>query len=120
MTAKIDLKEKLSLFQEHWTPRIVADFNDCEVRIAKFKGPFLWHSHEETDELFLVVDGHLVLEFRDRTEHLDPGEFVVIPKGVEHRTNSPEECAVMILAKADTRNTGEHETELTAKDLERL
>jgi len=120
MSHKIDLKEKLGLFQEHWTPKIVGDFNDCEVRVAKFKGPFLWHSHEETDELFLVIDGHLVLEFRDCVEHLDPGEFIVIPKGVEHRTNSPEECSVMILAKAETRNTGAHETELTAKNLERL
>lgn len=120
MTKKINLAEKLSLFQEHWSPKIVADFNDCDVRVAKFKGPFLWHSHRDTDEMFLVVAGNLVLEFRDSVKHLAPGEFIVIPKGVEHRTNSPEECQVMILAKKDTRNTGEHVNEKTVTDLERI
>ena len=120
MSAKVDLKEKLSLFTEHYTPKIVADFNDCEVRIVKVKGPFVWHSHEDTDELFMVIDGELVMEFRDRVERLSPGEFIVIAKGVEHRPNSPEECSVMFLARSGTRNTGQHETELTAKNLERL
>ena len=120
MAEKINLIEKLSKFQEHWTPKIVADFNDCDVRVAKFKGPFMWHSHTETDEMFLVVSGKLVLEFRDGVKHLDPGEFIVIPKGVEHRTNSPEECQVMILAKKETRNTGDLVNEKTVIDLERI
>ena len=120
MAEKINLIEKLSKFQEHWTPKIVADFNDCDVRVAKFKGPFMWHSHTETDEMFLVVSGKLVLEFRDGVKHLDPGEFIVIPKGVEHRTSSPEECQVMILAKKETRNTGDLVNEKTVIDLERI
>ena len=120
MAEKINLIEKLSKFQEHWTPKIVADFNDCDVRVAQFTGPFMWHSHTETDEMFLVVSGKLVLEFRDGVKHLDPGEFIVIPKGVEHRTNSPEECQVMILAKKETRNTGDLVNEKTVIDLERI
>ncbi len=86
MTAdKVNLPEKLGSFSDHWAPRIVARYNDHEVRLVKVEGEFIWHSHDDTDELFLILDGELDMEFRDRTVTLQPGELIVVPKGTEHR-----------------------------------
>ncbi|MFZ5608498.1 MAG: cupin domain-containing protein [Pseudomonadota bacterium] len=117
---KISLAQKLALFSEAWQPKIIADFNDCEVRLTKLQGPFLWHSHKDTDELFLVVSGELIMEFRDRVEHVKSGEIIIVPRGMEHRTNCLEACAVMILAKKDTLNTGDHDTARSVHKLERI
>jgi mannose-6-phosphate isomerase-like protein (cupin superfamily) len=112
---KVDLAEKLDSIHEHWRPKVVADLNGQEVKLAKFKGTFVWHHHEREDELFLGIRGRFRVEFRDRTVEVGPGELIVVPRGVEHRTVADEEAAVLIFEPAATRNTGNVvDDELTA------
>ena len=103
---KINLAEKFASFSEHWRPKIVGELNGQEVKLAKFKGEFVWHQHEHEDEMFLVWRGRMRVEFRERTVELAPGEFLVVPHGVEHRTAADEECEVVLFEPAATRNTG--------------
>ncbi len=103
---KINIDEKFSLFTEYWRPKIVAELNGQEVKLVKFRGEFVWHHHENADELFLVWRGSFRVEFRDRVVSLDEGECVVVPHGVEHRTVADEEVEVLIFEPASTRNTG--------------
>jgi mannose-6-phosphate isomerase-like protein (cupin superfamily) len=103
----VDLRAKFELFQEHWRPKIVGELNGQEVKLAKFQGEFVWHSHAEADELFLVWRGHMRLELRERSYELGPGEMIVVPRGVEHRTSADEETWVVIFEPAATCNTGE-------------
>jgi mannose-6-phosphate isomerase-like protein (cupin superfamily) len=112
---KVNLTEKLALVTEHWRPKVVGDLNGQEVKLAKFKGTFVWHQHEHADELFLGVRGRFRIEFRDRVVDLGPGELLIIPRGVEHRPTADEEAEVLLFEPAGTRNTGavEH-PELTA------
>lgn len=112
----VNLNEKLSKFSEHWTPKIVAQMNDYHFKLAKFQGEFVWHSHAETDEVFLVLDGEMIIEFRDGNVALKTGEMFVVPKGVEHKPFAESECAVMLVEPAGTRNTGDAPGELTAED----
>ena len=114
MTA-VDLGEKLSLIDALWTPKIVAQVGDTQVKLAKIQGTFDWHSHESEDELFLVLDGRLKLEFRDREVWLERGQLCVVPRGVEHRPVAPEEVHIMLIEPAGTRNTGDEETERTVE-----
>lgn len=117
----VNLAEKLSLFADHWNPRIVGRYNGNEVRLAKLQGEFIWHSHAETDELFLVLKGRLDIEFRDGLRTLGPGEFLVVPKGVEHRPVAPEEVELLIMDREGEPNTGgEAESTLTRDKLETL
>jgi mannose-6-phosphate isomerase-like protein (cupin superfamily) len=117
----VDIRDKFELFQEHWRPKIVAELNGQEVKLAKFQGEFVWHSHAEADELFLVWRGRMRLELRERVLELGPGELVVVPRGVEHRTAADEETWVLIFEPAATRNTGEVRDErLTAPEGERI
>jgi mannose-6-phosphate isomerase-like protein (cupin superfamily) len=116
----VNLAEKLALFSDHWNPRIVGRYNGNEVRVSKLKGEFIWHSHAETDELFLVLKGRLVIEFRDGVQTLGPGEFLVVPKGVEHRPVAPEEVELLIMDREGEPNTGEQVNELTRARLELL
>jgi mannose-6-phosphate isomerase-like protein (cupin superfamily) len=102
----INLAEKLALFSDHWNPRIVGRYNGNEVRVSKLKGEFIWHSHAETDELFLVLKGRLTIEFRDGARTIGPGEFLVVPKGVEHRPVAPEEVELLIMDREGEPNTG--------------
>ena len=104
---KVNLSEKFASFSEHWRPKIVGELNGQEVKLAKFKGDFVWHQHEREDELFLVWRGHMRVEFRDRIVELAPGEFLVVPHGVEHRTAADDECEVVLFEPAATRNTGD-------------
>lgn len=108
MTSKvpINLNQKFSLFSDHWRPKVVAELNGQEVKLVKFKGEFVWHHHERQDELFLVWKGRFRVEFRDRSVELNAGEFLVVPRGVEHRTVADEEVEVIIFEPAETRNTG--------------
>ncbi len=106
MTEKIILDEKFSGFSEHWRPKTIATLNGQEVKIAKVKGVFPWHHHDEEDEFFMVWKGQFRVEFRDRTVTLGPGEALVVPRGVEHRTAADEEAEIMIFEPADVRNTG--------------
>jgi mannose-6-phosphate isomerase-like protein (cupin superfamily) len=112
---KINLTEKFAAFSEHWRPKIVGELNGQEVKLAKFKGEFVWHRHEEADEMFLVWRGQMRVEFRDHAVELNAGEFLVVPRGVEHRTVADEEAEVVLFEPAATRNTGNVEDDrLTA------
>jgi len=103
---KVNLAEKFAAFSQHWRPKIVGELNGQEVKLVKFQGEFVWHQHAEADELFLVWRGRMRVEFRDRVVELDPGEFLVVPRGTEHRTVAEEECEVVLFEPAATRNTG--------------
>lgn len=117
---KINLDQKLSLFSDHWNPRIVGELNGQHVKLVKLKGEFVWHHHEHEDELFYVVRGKLRMEFRDKTFEIEPGEMIVVPKGVEHKPVALEEVHVMLFEPASTLNTGNIENERTRKELEKL
>jgi mannose-6-phosphate isomerase-like protein (cupin superfamily) len=103
---KIGLAQKFSLFSKHWSPKIVAELNGQHVKLVKFQGPFVWHSHEHEDELFLVVRGSFHMEFRDRTVELVAGDMIVVPRGVEHRPVAEHEVEVLLFEPATTLNTG--------------
>jgi mannose-6-phosphate isomerase-like protein (cupin superfamily) len=106
---------KFNLFQQHWSPRIVGELNDSYVKLAKLKGEFVWHKHENEDELFLVVKGQLQIKLRDRDLWIKEGEFVIIPKGVEHCLVAAEEVQVMLLEPKSTLNTGDQQNERTVE-----
>jgi mannose-6-phosphate isomerase-like protein (cupin superfamily) len=103
---KVNLAEKLAKIHEHWRPKVVGELNGQEVKLVKFQGEFLWHHHDREDELFLVIKGRMRVEFRDQTVTLEPGELLVVPHGVEHRTAADQEADVLIFEPAATRNTG--------------
>jgi len=107
MTAAIDLTEKFAAFSDHWRPRIAAQLNGQDVRLVKVQGVFPWHSHADAEEMFLVWKGRFRVEFRDRIVSLDPGQFIVVPRGVEHRTAADEEAEVMIFEPSEVVNTGD-------------
>ena len=104
---KVTLVEKFASFTEYWRPKIVGELNGQEVKVVKFKGEFLWHQHEHEDEMFLVWRGRMRVEFRDRAVELEPGEFLIVRRGIEHRTVAEEETEVVLFEPAATRNTGE-------------
>ena len=114
MARVVDLRDKLSLFSEHWSPKVVATLNDYEVKVAKVKGEFVWHSHADTDELFLVVDGTLTIQLPDGDVTLSPGQLFVVPRGVEHCPVAAEEASILLIEPAGVVNTGEAGGELTA------
>lgn len=122
MIEKVGLAQKLSLVNEHWVPKVVAELNGQYVKVAKLQGSFVWHSHADEDELFLVVQGSLRLELRDGVIELGPGELCVVPRGVEHRPVADEECHCVLFEPKATRNTGEVENDTTieADKLERI
>ena len=105
--AKVDLAEKFAAFSEHWRPKIAAQLNGQDVRLVKAKGVFPWHSHADAEEMFLVWRGAFRVEFRDRVVTLGPGQFLVVPRGVEHRTAADEEAEVLIFEPSDVVNTGD-------------
>ena len=117
---KVNLSEKFELFSEHWNPKVVGELNGQLVKLVKFLGPFVWHHHETEDELFYVVKGSFDMEFRDRTVTINEGEFIIVPKGIEHRPNAPEEVQVLLFEPATTLNTGNTENERTVKNLQHL
>lgn len=117
---KINVSDKLSLFSDHWNPRIVAELNGQHVKLAKLKGEFVWHKHDAEDELFYVLNGKLKIEFRDKTIELNPGEMLVVPKGVEHRPVAEKEVSLMLFEPASTLNTGDTKGEMTKEKLERI
>ena len=104
---KVDLAEKFALFAEHWSPKIVGELNGQHVKLVKFQGEFVWHKHDHEDELFLVVKGRFRMEFRDRQIGLEVGEFLIVPRGVEHRPLAEEEVHVLLFEPATTLNTGD-------------
>ncbi|MBX3265884.1 MAG: cupin domain-containing protein [Acidobacteria bacterium] len=103
---RINLAENFALISEHWRPKVVGELNGQEVKLVKFKGDFPWHHHEKEDELFMAIKGSFRIEFRDRSVELSPGEFVIVPQGVEHRPVADEEVEVLLFEPANVRNTG--------------
>lgn len=117
---KVNLAEKFSRFSDHWNPRIAGELNGQQVKLVKFQGEFVWHKHDHEDELFLVVKGDFVMELRDRNIELHEGEFLIIPRGVEHRPVAKEEVQVLLFEPASTLNTGDMESDLKKTTLERI
>ena len=117
---KVNLRDKLALFSDHWSPKVVGDLNGQQVKLVKFVGEFVWHHHDHEDELFLVVSGRFRMEFRDRHVWLEEGEFLIVPRGVEHRPVADEEVHVLLFEPSTTRNTGNVTDERTVEHLQRL
>jgi mannose-6-phosphate isomerase-like protein (cupin superfamily) len=113
---KINLEQKFSLFTEHWTPKIIAELNDYQIKIVKVQGDFVWHDHSDTDEFFLVLEGTLFIEFESETMELNAGELYIVPKGVQHRPYAQDECRVMLIEPRGVVNTGEASSDLTASN----
>ncbi|MDP6865277.1 MAG: cupin domain-containing protein [Candidatus Poseidoniaceae archaeon] len=111
---KINLKDKLAKFSEHWTPKIIAEMNDYQFKLVKIKGEFVWHNHSDTDEVFIVIEGSMKIEFKDEIVELNEGEMYVVPKGVEHKPFAEDECKVLLVEPRGIVNTGDAEGELTA------
>lgn len=112
----INLAEKLEKFSDHWTPKIIAQMNDVQFKLAKIQGEFVWHSHAHTDEVFIVLKGSMAIRFRDRSVRLSQGELCVVPRGVEHKPFADEECHIMLVEPAGTVNTGDAGGALTVDD----
>ena len=117
---KVNLNQKFSLIQDYWSPKIAGEINDSYVKLVKFKGEFVWHHHETEDELFLVVKGKLLIKLRDRDVWLQEGEFVIIPKGIDHLPIADEEAHVILLEPKTTLNTGNTQNERTVNNLEQI
>ena len=111
---KINLEDKLSKFSEHWSPKVIAEMNDYQFKLVKIEGEFVWHEHPDTDEVFIVIEGTMQIEFEDRTIELREGEMLVVPKGVRHKPYAEAECKVMLVEPRGVVNTGDTGDELTA------
>ncbi len=112
----INFRNKLAKFSDHWSPRVIAEMNDYQFKLVKILGEFVWHSHKDTDEVFIVLDGTMTLEFRDKTVPLSSGELYVVPKGVEHRPVATQECCVMLVEPRGVVNTGDSGGAYTAQN----
>lgn len=112
----INFKEKLARFSEHWSPKIIAQMNDYHFKLAKIQGDFVWHSHADTDETFIVLEGEMSIDFRAGKVDLKAGEMVVVPKGVEHKPFAEKECKILLVEPTGTRNTGDTGGDMTAED----
>ena len=117
---KVNIEEKLSLFIDHWNPRIVGELNGQHVKLVKFQGEFVWHQHDNEDELFYVIKGKFIMEFRDRTVEMNEHEFLIVPKGVEHRPVAKNEVSVMLFEPVSTLNTGDTKSIFTRDTLEAI
>lgn len=117
---KVNLSQKFNLFQDHWSPKIVAELNGQLVKLVKFKGEFVWHHHEAEDELFLVVKGKLVMHFRERSVTVEEGEFIVVPRGLEHKPEAVGEAHVLLFEPSSALNTGNVRNERTVEQLGRV
>ena len=117
---KVNLDEKFDLIHDHWNPRVAGELNGQQVKLVKFKGEFIWHKHDHEDELFLVVQGEFDMELRDKTITIHENEFIIIPRGVEHRPVAKEEVLVMLFEPASTLNTGDQRNERTKDKLDKI
>ena len=113
---KINLKEKLSKFSDHWSPKVIAEMNDYQFKLVKIQGEFVWHNHDDTDETFIVIEGEMKIEFENETLELNEGDMFVVPKGIEHKPWAENECKVMIIEPRGVVNTGSSESNLTASN----
>lgn len=117
---KINLAEKLSKFTEHWSPKIIGELHGVALKVVKLKNEFHWHHHDNEDELFWVIKGHLIIHFRDQDIELDPGELLVIPRKVEHKPEAPKEVEIVLIEPKETLNTGNVTTDKTVRELEEI
>lgn len=117
---KVNIEQKLSLFTEHWSPKIVGELNGQHVKLVKFEGEFVWHKHDHEDELFYVLKGKFKMEYRDKTVEVNENEFLIVPKGVEHRPVAEQEVSVMLFEPATTLNTGDTVSDLTKQLLDTI
>ena len=113
---KINLKEKLSKFSDHWSPKVIAEMNDYQFKLVKIQGEFVWHNHDDTDETFIVIEGEMKIEFENETVELSEGDMFVVPKGIEHKPWAENECKVMIIEPRGVVNTGNAEGDLNASN----
>ena len=113
---KINLISKYKKITEHWSPKVVAEMNDYQFKLAKIKNDFIWHSHEDTDETFIVIEGKINIEFEDETVELSEGEMIIVPKGKKHRPYADEEAKIMLIEPRGVRNTGDIVSDLTSDD----
>ncbi|WP_127845359.1 cupin domain-containing protein [Psychroflexus aestuariivivens] len=120
MNQVVNIDQKLTEFSEFWTPKIVGDLNEQQVKLAKLKGEFVWHSHKDEDEMFLVIKGELKIEFESETKHLSAGEFLIIPKGQRHRPVADEEVHVLLFEPKSTLNTGDQQNHFTKNNLDKI
>ena len=121
MIVKKNLAEGFAAFEEPWSPRVAGEINNMQIKLVKLEGAFIWHRHDEEDELFLVVSGRLRMEFREQeAEIVEPGEFIIVPRGVEHRPVAEKPCEVVLLEPATTLNTGNVDNERTVRNLDRI
>ena len=112
----VNLTEKFALFSDHWSPKVIAEMNDYQFKLVKIQGEFVWHDHGHTDEVFIVIEGSMNIEFEDRTITLNAGEMHVVPKGIRHKPYAEQECKVMLVEPRGVVNTGEADGELTAEN----
>src|SRR5687767_2569267 len=117
---KVNIRQKLSQFADYWNPRIIGELNGQQVKAVKLKGEFIWHHHDHEDELFLVIKGKLKMELRDKIVEINEGEFLIVPRGVEHKPVAEEEVHILLFEPASTLNTGNIENEKTRKQLEKI
>ena len=117
---KINVREKLAMFSDHWNPRIVGELNGQHVKLTKFQGEFVWHDHAQEDEFFLVVRGTFRMDFRDRSVTLNEGDFIIVPRGVEHRPVAEQEVEVMLFEPAQIKHTGDVDSDLTVHEYQRI
>ena len=115
---KINFKNKFKKFSEHWSPKVIAELNDYQFKLVKIKDDFVWHNHEDTDEAFIVIWGKIFIEFEDRTEEIDEGEMIIVPKGVNHKPYAKDEAEIMIVEPKGVINTGDVNDKLTAPNEE--
>ncbi len=113
---KINIKQKFSKLSEYWSPKVLAEMNDYQFKIAKIKGEFIWHNHKETDEVFIIIEGDMKIEFHDRVLDLSEGDLYVVSKGEEHRPSAEKECKIMLVEPKGTRNTGNKKNTLTVEN----
>ena len=117
---KVNLAEKFSLFDEHWSPKVIGELNGQQVKIAKIQGEFVWHHHEDEDELFMVIKGELTVKLPDEDVHLQEGEFLIVPRGIEHKPVAEREAHILMFEPTGTLNTGNVQTERTVQEVERI
>jgi mannose-6-phosphate isomerase-like protein (cupin superfamily) len=114
MMETINFKDKLDKFSEHWSPKVIAEMNDYQFKLVKIQGEFVWHNHADTDEVFIVIEGSMKIQFENETVELKEGEMLVVPKGIEHKPIAESECKVMLVEPRGVVNTGGSDSELTA------
>tara|TARA_X000000368_G_C23047970_1_gene720012 strand:+ start:2562 stop:2921 length:360 start_codon:yes stop_codon:yes gene_type:complete len=111
---KINFKSKFQKFEDHWSPKVIAEMNDYQFKLVKIKDDFVWHKHDDTDEVFIVLEGMIYIEFEDETIEINEGEMIVVPRGTKHKPYANEEAKIMLVEPAGVVNTGDNESELTA------